>query len=153
VDDAQLHAFADVDLEQRVFEGFHGTGHVTLEDEVEGVDLAFGDGLVEVFQADALAALGQGGVAVGSFEGYDALILTEGDYVTYLYCREGKLCVLYMEEGTGLSAADGVAVLPLQALAVKRDGDIVLITVTDEDGEPRNLAVVPRSGVKEEGGL
>jgi len=95
----------------------------------------------------------EGGVAVGSFEGYDALILTEGDYVTYLYCREGMLCELYMEEGTGLSAADGVEVLPLQALTVRREGNMVLLTVTGEDGEPRSLAVAPRSGVKEAGGL
>src|SRR4029453_18703490 len=68
VDDTELNVVvSDIDLEQGVFEGFHGTGDVTLEDEVEGVDLAFSNGLVKVFQADALATLGQCGVAVGSF--------------------------------------------------------------------------------------
>ncbi len=94
----------------------------------------------------------RGGVAVGSFEGYDALILTEGDYVTYLYCREGELCELYTEEGTGLTAADGVAVLPLESLAVERKGSLVQLTVTGEDGVSRSLDVAPRSGVEEGGG-
>ncbi len=94
----------------------------------------------------------QGGVSVGSFEGYDALILTEGNYVTYLYCRAGELCELYMEEGTGLTGADGVAVLPLQSLAIERKGALVHLTVTGEDGEPRSLDVAPRSGVEEADG-
>ena len=38
---------------------------VTLEDEVEGLDLAGRQGLVEVFQADPLTGLGQGSLAVG----------------------------------------------------------------------------------------
>lgn len=94
----------------------------------------------------------RGGVSVGSFEGYNALVLTEGDYVTYLYCREGELCELYMEEGTGLTAADGVAVLPLQSLAVEQKGALVHLTVTGDDGESRSLDVAPRSGAEEAGG-
>ena len=40
VDDPQVDLVADVDLEQSVLERFDRTRHVTLEDEVEGVDLA-----------------------------------------------------------------------------------------------------------------
>ena len=40
VDDPQVDLVADLDLEQRVLERLDGTGHVTLDDEVEGLDLA-----------------------------------------------------------------------------------------------------------------
>src|SRR6476469_6314859 len=62
VDDPQVDLVAHVDLEQRVLERFHGTGHVALEDEVEGLDLACSEGLGEVLERDALAGLGQRGL-------------------------------------------------------------------------------------------
>src|SRR6478736_2001131 len=65
VDDAQVDLVAHVDLEQGVLERLDRTRHVTLEDEVEGLDLAGREGLVEVLEADALASLGQGGLTVG----------------------------------------------------------------------------------------
>ena len=40
VDDAQLDLVVDLDLEQRLLERLDGTGHVTLDDEVERLDLA-----------------------------------------------------------------------------------------------------------------
>src|SRR6476620_1351161 len=66
VDDAQVDLLAHVDLEQGVLERLDRTRHITLEDEVEGVDLAGRESLVEVLEADALAGLGQGGLTVGS---------------------------------------------------------------------------------------
>src|SRR6478609_8271179 len=59
VDDPQVDLVADVDLQQGVLERLDRTRHVTLEDEVEGVDLARSEGLVEVLERDALAALGE----------------------------------------------------------------------------------------------
>ena len=50
VDDPQVDLVADVDLEQRVLERLDRTGHVTLEDEVERVDLALLRGLGEVLE-------------------------------------------------------------------------------------------------------
>src|SRR5665811_1437585 len=67
VDDPQVDLFADVDLEQRVLERLDRTRHITLEDEVEVVDLARGQGLVEVLEADPLATLGQAGRALSGF--------------------------------------------------------------------------------------
>ena len=51
VDDPQVDLVAHVDLEQRVLERLDRTGHVALEDEVEGLDLALREGLVEVLEA------------------------------------------------------------------------------------------------------
>src|SRR5450759_4332266 len=67
VDDPQVDLLADVDLEQGVLERFDRTRHVTLDDEVEIVDLARSQGLVEVLKADPLAALGQAGRTLGGF--------------------------------------------------------------------------------------
>src|SRR5690606_20426124 len=60
VDDAQLHRVVDLDIEQRLLQRLHGTRDVTLDDEVERLDLAIFEGLGEVLEADALAATGQG---------------------------------------------------------------------------------------------
>jgi hypothetical protein len=65
VDDAQLHRVVDLDLEQRLFERLDGTGDVALDDEVERLDLALFESTGEVLERDALAGLGQLGVALG----------------------------------------------------------------------------------------
>jgi hypothetical protein len=65
VDDAQLHAVVDLDLEQRLLERLDGTGDVALDDEVERLDLALFESTGEVLERDALAGLGQLGVALG----------------------------------------------------------------------------------------
>src|SRR5665811_591397 len=67
VDDPQIDLVADVDLEQGVLERFDRTRHITLEDEVEVVDLARGQSLVEVLEADPLATLGQAGRTLSGF--------------------------------------------------------------------------------------
>src|SRR5450756_1149085 len=65
VDDPQVDLVTDIDLEQGVLERFDRTRHITLDDEVEVVDLASGQGLIEVLEADPLAALGQAGRTLG----------------------------------------------------------------------------------------
>ena len=99
-----------------------------------------------------------GGVAVGSFGGGDALRLTEtGEdgsvYVTLIYCWEGALRELYMEEGTGLAPEDGMELLDLSALelSVTESGGL---DVTVSDGVHRwSVTLHPRTGVEEVGEL
>src|SRR6185295_2477447 len=55
-DDPDLDLGTDIDVEQRVLESLDRTGTVTLEDEVQGVDLAL---LQPVLERDALTGLGQ----------------------------------------------------------------------------------------------
>ena len=52
VDDVDLHLVVDLDLEQRLLEGFHRTGVVALEDEVELAALL--ESLIQVLQRDTL---------------------------------------------------------------------------------------------------
>lgn len=94
-----------------------------------------------------------GGVAVGSFAGADAVVLAEDGYVTYLYCWDGQLRELYMESDAGLTAGDGLPVLPLSSLSVTSEPGSILLTATDENGVSYSVKVTPHCGVKEVGGL
>lgn len=94
-----------------------------------------------------------GGVAVGSFGGGDAVVLIEAGYVTYLYCWDGQLRELYMEENAGLTAQDGLPVLPVSSLSVTPEDGCILITVTGENGASCSVKITPHCGVREVGGL
>ena len=98
-----------------------------------------------------------GGVAVGTFGDGDAVALTEtvegDDYVTILYCLDGQLMELYTEAGSGLTPADGLAVLALSALTVETDGERITFTVTASDGTVSTASVSPRCGFEEVGEL
>lgn len=93
-----------------------------------------------------------GGVTVGTFGSSEALTLYESvddaTYVTLLYCYEGELRELYMEEGTGLTPEDGTAILPLQALDFTQEGGRLTITIADEGAAPYTASISPRSGVE-----
>ena len=98
-----------------------------------------------------------GGVAVGTFGDGDAVALTEtvegDDYVTILYCLDGQLMELYAEAGSGLTPADGLAVLALSDLSVETDGARITFTVTAPDGAVSAASVSPRCGFEEVGEL
>ena len=98
-----------------------------------------------------------GGVAVGTFGDGDAVALTETvegeDYVTILYCLDGQLMELYAEAGSGLTPADGLAVLALSDLSVETDGARITFTVTAPDGTVSTASVSPRCGFEEVGEL
>ena len=99
-----------------------------------------------------------GGVAIGTFGGGDALRLTEtGEdgsmYVTLIYCFEGSLMELYMEEGTGLAPEDGMELLERSYLdlSVSENGGL---DITASDGAHRwAVTLYPRTGVEEVGEL
>src|SRR5690606_31167510 len=67
VDDAQLDRVVDLDLEQRLLQRFNSTRDVTLDDEVERLDLALFECTGEVLKRDALASLRQQSVALNGF--------------------------------------------------------------------------------------
>ncbi|CAM5259252.1 hypothetical protein SVIOM342S_06517 [Streptomyces violaceorubidus] len=64
VQDADVDLFADVELEQRGLEGLDGTGSVALDDQVELLDHAGLERLVQVLQGDAARLRGERGVAL-----------------------------------------------------------------------------------------
>lgn len=87
------------------------------------------------------------GVTVGSFGESDAILLHEAGYVTILYCYEGQLRELYMEEGLDLLPADGLAVMPLAGLELDADAaGWLTMTVAGADGARYATTLAPRSG-------
>src|SRR2546423_2242297 len=80
VHDAQVHLLADVQLEQRVLQGLDRARAVTLDDEVELLDLTGLDDLLPVLDRDALAGAGHGRVplagraALGDLPGHAVLL-------------------------------------------------------------------------------
>src|SRR5689334_23641360 len=58
-DHPQADLFADIELEQRVLEGFHRAGYVTLDDEEQFLALTGLERLVQVLERDPATALGE----------------------------------------------------------------------------------------------
>ena len=87
-----------------------------------------------------------GSVFVTAFGDGDALMVTEGDYYTLLYCYEGQLRELYAETGSGLTAADGLPILALDALEISAEDGLLTLSVVGE-GAAASLSLSPRSGV------
>lgn len=92
----------------------------------------------------------EGVVQLGRFDGADALILSEGEYMTVLYVYDGALRTLYTQPGSGLTAADGEAVLPAEGLTFALEDDLLTLTVTLE-GTSYSTSLMPRCGVEEVG--
>ena len=89
-------------------------------------------------------------VDVGSFELCPALDLggsgDEADYHTVLYVYDGQLRELYTQRNSGLTPADGTAILPLEEMELSLEGDLLTITVTTEEGQSYSASVAPRTG-------
>lgn len=94
-----------------------------------------------------------GGVAVMDFGGVPALRLRETGadgtvYVTLIYCYDGQLRELYTEEGSGLTAADGLPILELDQLDLTVSGPLLHVTAR-EGASSWSTVLAPRTGVEE----
>ena len=91
-----------------------------------------------------------GAVAVGSFDGADALIFTEeidGErYETKVYCYDGYLRELFAAEGGDFVPEDGEKVLKAQALTVEQNGRTLTMELTGLTGEVQERTLYLRSG-------
>ncbi len=99
-----------------------------------------------------------GGILITSFGGQDAVCIRENledsTFLTLLYCYDGQLRELFMEEGTGLLPADGTPLLPLEDLSATVEDGVITLTVTlPEQGGTSQVCLAPRCGVKEDSGL
>lgn len=94
-------------------------------------------------------------VSVGSFELCPALDLggsgDEADYHTVLYVYDGQLRELYTQRNSGLTPADGTAILPLEDLQVVLENGLITLTVTAEDGRSYSASAAPRLGAVSSG--
>ena len=76
-----------------------------------------------------------GTLTVGQLDGCSALILTENiedeTYQTFVYAYEGYLCELFTAEGSGLGAADGEPLFPLESLAFSEKSGVIMAVLPD----------------------
>lgn len=74
-----------------------------------------------------------GTVAVGDFEGCDALVIPEqidgATYLTRVYFYDGYIRELYCAENAALSPADGEKILPAGSLHVELEESLLTVSV------------------------
>lgn len=92
-------------------------------------------------------------VGLGELDGRSALVLTEtvngSEYITYVWCEEGRLRELYVKAGSGLGADAGVSVAEAAALELTRVGDgLIKAVVTGADGTTAATYIAVRSGAE-----
>ena len=99
----------------------------------------------KVRQADDPAS-----VAVEDFHGIPAITLRQRlgsiALLTRVYCHDGWLRELYYLEGNELSPADGEKILPMEHLTAELEDGLLLIRITDADGQRQQLALSLRTG-------
>ena len=87
-------------------------------------------------------------VEVSQFGDAEALVITqvvEGDtYITRIYCHNGWLMELFSLSEGEFSPEDGEKVLPASGLNVTQQGDLLIIAVTDGNGENLQLRCTMR---------
>ena len=86
-----------------------------------------------------------GAVAVADFGDGDALVIRETinqeEYLTRIYCHDGWLMELFTGTGGGFSPEDGEKILPLDGMSVEREGSLLTISLSGEDGVAWDLTV------------
>lgn len=91
-----------------------------------------------------------GQVRVDSFDGADALVLTEEidgtAYETLVYCHDGYLRELFVPAGGDFSPEDGEKVLRAQSLTLSLDGSLLTAELVGPAGEVQPLTLFLRSG-------
>ena len=87
----------------------------------------------------------RGGVELEAFGGLTALALSEGDYVTRLYCYDGHLMELYAGGEAALSPVDGEPVMALEALEMSLEGGLLTLVLESPQGERDTLLLSLRS--------
>ena len=90
-----------------------------------------------------------GRVYLSEITGQPALILEDGDgdgrYFTAIYWYEGSLRELYTAKDSGLTAADGVELLPLTAFAMREEDGLLRVEAIGPQGEELGLNLSLRS--------
>lgn len=94
-----------------------------------------------VRQSDGVNAVG-----VEDFGGVPALTVTEGEYLTRVYCYDGGLWELYAPAGLDLAPADGERVLDLDGMELTLADGLLEAVLTQTDGSAQRVTLSLRSG-------
>lgn len=83
----------------------------------------------------------ENGLFVTTVDGADALAIrqsyNETDFITYIYCRGGYLCELFVKDGYEFSPDDAQQLLPLESLEITRHGNMYCFYAESENDSGR----------------
>lgn len=89
-------------------------------------------------------------VVLSDFGQADSLLIREQidgvEYWTRIYCHNGWMMELFTAADAGLAPEDGEKILPVQALAVSRRGDLLRLEITDGNGTENTFLLTLRGG-------
>ena len=88
-------------------------------------------------------------VSVRDFDGQDALVLSQDiedvRYETLVYCWDGYLRELFIEEGLEIDAAFGEMILPAADVQFEDCGTYILADITMADGTQQSMMLTLRA--------
>ncbi len=87
-----------------------------------------------------------GTVGVEDFDGVPALTVTEGEYLTRVYCYDGGLWELYAPAGLDLAPSDGERVLDLSGMELTLEDGLLEAVLTQTGGSAQTVTLSLRSG-------
>lgn len=92
---------------------------------------------------------GAGMIAVRSFGGQDALVLSENIegtmYETLVYCYDGYLREMFVEAGVEQNAEFGEKILPMQSFRIRDYSNYLLAELSFFDGQEETILLCLRS--------
>lgn len=89
-----------------------------------------------------------GAIAVERFEGTDALVLPDGEYVTYIYCLDGFVRELYCPKDHAASADEGEKIIEAERMSLSMEGGTLNMSITAGE-KTSNLCLSLRSAERE----
>ena len=94
-----------------------------------------------------------GQIQIGTFNGQDALILTQtvedSAYQTYIYAYKGELKELFLKENTAADLSAGTTILEIQDFSMEKSAKNLLhFSCTDTNGKTASIVVSIRSSAE-----
>lgn len=92
----------------------------------------------------------KGGVKIGTFDGCDAVVMTDeidGEkYTTYIYVHDGQLKELFAKSDAEFAAENGTSIMDVKSFEMEKKSDNLLrFSCTDDEGETAETIVGIRS--------
>lgn len=88
----------------------------------------------------------QGAIEAGTFAGSDALVIHQGEYITYIYAYDGALYELYQKADAQIPPEAGTQILNISSFSIEDKGSLLHISCEGADGSISETQVAVRSG-------
>ena len=99
---------------------------------------------IQYMAARVRSADSAGAVAVERFGGEDALVLPDGEYITYIYCLDGFIRELYCPKDHAANPDEGEKIIEAERMHLSLEGGTLNMALT-AGGKTHNLCLSLRS--------